>query len=95
MAFSEAAVRQRRPDSIKRNVSLLRHQSYPPSPVDWMETVIYFLLTYIFIDGFQSKKYLLESGNLTAVQARDQCRRPGPGPNRAESGTSWWQGVIL
>jgi hypothetical protein len=74
MAFREEAVRQRRPDSIKRNVSLLRHQSYPPSPVDWMEEVLYFMLTNRFSDGLESKNSLLERGNLAAAQARDQWR---------------------
>jgi hypothetical protein len=67
MAFREEAVRQRRSDSIKRNVSLLRHQSYHPSPVDWREEVLYFLLTDRFSDGLERKKPLLERGNLAAA----------------------------
>jgi hypothetical protein len=85
--------RQRRPDRIKHNVSLSRHQSYHLSPVDWREKVLYFPLVDCFIDGLECKMLLLDRSNLAAAPPGPRSMaKPGPGAKWAESGASWWQG---
>ena len=91
MAFIEKAVRQRRPDSIKHNVSLSRHQSYHPSPVYWSEKVLYFLLVDCFIDGPESKRLLPDRSNLAAARP-EMNGEAWSWAKWAESGAFRWQG---
>lgn len=51
MTFADNALKQGRPESIRRDVSLPRRQRYHPSPADWRDEVLYFLLVDRFSDG--------------------------------------------
>lgn len=78
--FAKNALGQERPPSIRRNVVLPRHHQYYPSPVDWRDEVLYFLLVDRFSDGGEAKRPPLDRKNLWAA-------RPAP-----SSGKSWeWQ----
>jgi glycosidase len=94
MTFAKNVIGEKRPDSISRDVSLPRRQDYYPSPVDWREEVLYFLLVDRFSDGQESMRPLLDR------------RDPGsarPSQNGggwrwdlwAESGAHRWQGGTL
>ncbi len=88
MSFAESALLHSRPESLRRNISLPRRQTYYPSPVDWRDEVLYFLL----IDRFSDEKQrpLLDRQNLNT--ARPQ---PWPWYAWAESGALRWQGGTL
>ncbi len=94
MAFSNKALGEKRPDSIVRDVSLPRRQDYYPSPVDWRDEVLYFLLVDRFSDGQEGKRQLLDRKDLWT--ARPQIRKePWSWELWAESGASRWQGGTL
>lgn len=94
MAFSNRALGEKRPDSIVKDVSLPRRQDYYPSPVDWRDEVLYFLLVDRFSDGQEGKRQPLDRKSLWTG-------RPKVGGESwswelwAESGTSRWQGGTL
>jgi len=94
MIFADQALRKDRPDSIRRDVTLPRRQHYHPSPQDWRDEVLYFLLVDRFSDGQEDTRPLLDR------QQRDAARlRPGGAPWRwdhwATSGAARWQGGTL
>jgi hypothetical protein len=59
MKFAENALGKDRPDSIDNDVSLPRRQEYYPSPVDWRDEMLYFLLVDRFSDGLEKSRKLL------------------------------------
>lgn len=90
MTFSDDILAQNRPDSVRRGLSLPRRQQYYPSPVDWRDEVLYFLLVDRFSDGRENERPLLDRQNLWAA------RPDGWRWDRwAESGADRWQGGTL
>jgi glycosidase len=89
-SFATGALGQERPGSIRRNVSLPRRQEYYPSPVDWRDQVLYFLLVDRFSDAQEDARPRLDRHQLSAAR---------PGNWRwdlwAESGAERWQGGTL
>lgn len=94
MEFKETMLANKRPDRI-RDVKLPRRESYHPSPVDWREEVLYFLLPDRFSDGKEETRPLLDRSKLK------EARKP---VNREESwrwdlwvksGGERWQGGNL
>jgi glycosidase len=78
-----------RPSSV-RVVGLPRRQRYHPSPADWRDEIIYFLLPDRFSDGREHTRPLVDPSN------RSAARPPGFRWDRwAESGGSRWQGGTL
>jgi glycosidase len=59
MGFVTKLLSDSRPDSI-RGVTLPRRQNFHPSPADWREEIIYFLLTDRFSDGREGARPLLD-----------------------------------
>ena len=51
MAFADTTLAAPRPASIRRDVQLPRREAYFPSPVDWRDEILYFLLVDRFSDG--------------------------------------------
>jgi len=94
MPFTDAQLSQNRPASV-RNIALPRRERYHPSPSDWRDETLYFLLPDRFSDGQEQTRPLLDRRNLTAA-------RPAP-PNGeawrwdlwAKSGAERWQGGTL
>ncbi len=93
MPFADDMLARPRPDSI-REVVLPEHGHGYPSPDDWRDEVIYFLLPDRFSDGGEDRRPLLDRRNLAAAR-----RRPGGVPWRwdhwATSGGWRWQGGTL
>ena len=94
MVFLQSALSRDRPESIDKDVILPRRQEYHPSPVDWRDEVLYFLLVDRFSDGRERDRKLLDRSNLPA--ARPDIRgMPWSWQLWAESGSSRWQGGSL
>lgn len=94
MTFIEKALSRERPDSIDDDVFLPRRQEYHPSPVDWRDEVLYFLLVDRFSDGKENGRKLLDRSNLPAARP-DIKGEPWSWQLWAQSGSSRWQGGSL
>lgn len=81
-----------RPASLDHNPPLPRRESYYPSPGDWRNEVLYFLLPDRFSDGQEDSRPLLDRDNLSAARPS----LPGGSPWRfdqwALSGSDRFQG---
>lgn len=91
MGYADDMISLNRPDSIKA-VTLPRRVQYYPSPVNWQNEVLYFLLVDRFSDGREGSRPKLDMSDLRV--ARDI-----PGGWRwdkwAESGATRWQGGTI
>ena len=89
MSFSDSTLALPRPASV-REISLPRRESYHPSPSDWREEVLYFLLPDRFSDGREAGRPQLDRTNPGAA------RPPGFRFDRwAESGGGRYQGGTI
>ncbi len=94
MVFKEKALAEKRPDRI-RDVKLPRRESYYPSPADWREEILYFLLPDRFSDGKEATRPLLDRTKLKEsrkVLAGDAVWR---WDLWTQSGGGRWQGGTL
>ena len=88
--FARAELERERPASVREGVELPRRVAYHPSPGDWRDEVLYFLLVDRFSDGEEGSRPLLDRTNLAAT------RPAGWRWDRwAESGGGRWQGGTL
>src|SRR5690606_12255538 len=92
--FMQRALSRDRPESINDDVILPRRQEYHPSPVDWRDEVLYFLLVDRFSDGREKDRKLLDRSKLPAARP-DTRGMPWSWQLWAESGSSRWQGGSL
>lgn len=95
MTFAEEAfIFEKRPGGLDR-FSLPRREDYYPSPVDWREEVLYFLLVDRFSDGKERKdnRRLLDRHKLS--DARKNYEKPWSRELWADSGKNYWQGGTL
>jgi glycosidase len=87
--FARHALQSDRPESV-RPVELPRRTRYHPSPADWRDEVLYFLLVDRFSDGLEAGRPLVDRDNLPAAR---------PAGWRwdawAASGGDRWQGGTL
>src|SRR5512139_3233717 len=90
MSVTAEALTAGRPASLDRQLRLPRRQQYHPSPVDWRDEVLYFLLVDRFSDGNEGSRPLLNRRNLAAARSA-QWRWDA----WAESGGERWQGGTL
>jgi glycosidase len=90
MSFANDVLGRRRPNSVRQGIALPRRQSYYPSPVDWRDEILYFLLVDRFSDGQEHTRPLLDRQNLS--RARSESWR---WDEWAESGANRWQGGTL
>ena len=89
MPFRDTILGQPRPASISA-VALPRRAPFFPSPADWRDEVLYFLLPDRFSDGLEGARPMLDRTNLPAA------RPPGFRFDRwAEGGGDRWQGGTL
>lgn len=94
MKFTDAMLAQKRPDRI-RDVRLPRREAYYPSPVDWREEILYFLLPDRFSDGLEHTRPLLDRTKLA------EARKAVAGDDGwrwdlwTKSGAERWQGGTL
>src|SRR5262245_10697696 len=94
MAFTDAQLSQNRPASV-RDIALPRRERYHPSPADWRDETLYFLLPDRFSDGKEQTRPLLDRGNLTAARPALPDGRAWQWNRWAESGADRWQGWTL
>jgi glycosidase len=95
MTFAHNVLGHERPDSIRRGVALPRRQDYYPSPVDWRDEILYFLLVDRFSDGGEAARPLLDRRNLAAARPPSPGGEPWRWDHWAESGAHRWQGGTL
>ncbi len=88
-SFQQALLGCARPSSI-RPVRLPRRERFHPSPADWRDEIIYFLLPDRFSDGLENTRPLLDPANRKA--ARPPRFR---WDNWAASGGTRWQGGTI
>lgn len=94
MPFADNILNQNRPNSVRQNVVLPRRQRYFPSPGDWRDEVLYFLLVDRFSDGAEANRPMLDRGNLNAARPTIGGQ-PWRWDRWAESGGDRWQGGTL
>jgi len=74
MSFAEDTLGQRRPESV-HGIDLPRRQRYHPSPADWRDEALYFLLVDRFSDGLEHTRPLLDRRNRAAARPPSSSRR--------------------
>lgn len=93
MSFTELVLGRPLPEKV-REIALPRRERYHPSPQDWRDEVLYFLLVDRFSDGHESERRLVDRQALAAGR-----ELPGGRPWRwdlwARSGAERWQGGTL
>jgi glycosidase len=94
MTFRDRILGQPRPDAI-RAVDLPRRQSYYPSPGDWRDEILYFLLPDRFSDGREGTRQLLDRGNLPEARPNQPNGQAWQWSQWADSGASRWQGGTI
>ena len=94
MTFADQIIDKDRPESVRTQVSLPRRQQYYPSPHDWREEVLYFLLVDRFSDAQEDTRPLLD--RTTRRQRDPTCPTAAWRWDRwAQSGGERWQGGTL
>jgi glycosidase len=94
VSFTDTQLSQNRPDSV-RNIALPRRERYHPSPADWRDETLYFLLPDRFSDGKEQARPLLDRGNLPAARTALSNGTAWQWNRWAESGAERWQGGTL
>jgi hypothetical protein len=69
MSFAQSILARARPDSV-RSLALPRRTNFFPSPTDWRDEVIYFLLPDRFSDGGESDRPLVNPKDRGANRPR-------------------------
>jgi len=95
MSFTEYVMSRPRPESVREIGCRPERQSYFPSPVDWRDEVLYFLLVDRFSDGREDSRELLDRTNLDAARPLLHDGGPWRWDRWAESGRQRWQGGTI
>lgn len=88
--YEQDLVCTEKPASILHDVTLPRHKKYYPSPVDWRNEILYFLLVDRFSDGNEHKRPLLDRNNVWRIRGSSWRW-----DEWAKSGADCWQGGNL
>jgi glycosidase len=94
MSFIDTQLSQNRPDSV-RGIDLPRRERYHPSPADWRDETLYFLLPDRFSDGQEQSRPLLDRSNLAAARPALPGGESWRWDRWAQSGAERWQGGTL
>jgi len=95
MSFAEEVLSRSRPESVHGISCRPERQSYYPSPVDWRDEVLYFLLVDRFSDGREDSRELLEKANIKAARPELPDGEPWRWDNWSKSGRQRWQGGTI
>lgn len=95
MPFADQMLGQKRPDRIRAVVLPSQPGGYHPSPSDWRDEVLYFLLPDRFSDGKEDSRPLLNRNQLSQARPSLPDGTPWRWDNWAESGKSRWQGGTI
>lgn len=79
MTFRDVMSQQPRPASV-RGVDLPRREQYHPSPADWRDEVLYFLLPDRFSDAQEGGRPILDAPTLPLRGRPDSASTAGPSP---------------
>ena len=90
MSFAEYVISRPRPEKVREIGCRPERQNYFPSPVDWRDEVLYFLLVDRFSDGLEDSRELLDRTNLAAARAALPNGEPWRWDRWAESGRQRW-----
>lgn len=93
--FADESLQRGRPERLRPDVVLPRRQSYYPSPDDWRDEVLYFLLVDRFSDGQEAGRPLLDRTNLAVSRPASPNGESWRWDRWAESGAFRWQGGTL
>jgi len=77
------------------HLALPRRQRFHPSPGDWRDEILYFLLVDRFSDAREATRPLLDRANRAAARPAGQDGQAWRWDRWAESGASRWQGGTL
>ena len=94
-SFSDNALNKPKPDSILQHVTFPRRQAYFPSPRDWREQVLYFLLVDRFSDAQEDTRPLLDRTNPAEARPDLPNGESWRWDRWAQSGAERWQGGTL
>lgn len=94
MKFIDETLSKKRPDRI-RDVKLPRREAYYPSPVDWREEILYFLLPDRFSDGLEATRPLLDRSKLKDARKPMNPEETWRWDLWVKSGGERWQGGNL
>lgn len=95
MSFSDRMLAQARPVTVRDGVALPRRMAYYPSPVDWRDEILYFLLVDRFSDGQEASRPLLDRSNLPNARPLLPSGETWHWDRWAQSGGDRWQGGSL
>ena len=95
MSFTDDVLSRSRPDSVHGISSRPERQSYHPSPVDWRDEVLYFLLVDRFSDEREDSRELLEKANIKSARPKLPDGEPWRWDNWSKSGQQRWQGGTI
>jgi glycosidase len=94
MSFTDTQLSQNRPASV-RDVDLPRRERYHPSPADWRDETLYFLLPDRFSDGQEESRPLLDRRNPASARPAPPDGEAWRWDRWAQSGAERWQGGTL
>jgi glycosidase len=94
MGFVEETLAGLRPDALAA-LDLPRRQHYHPSPENWQDEVVYFLLVDRFSDGAESTRPLLDRAKLTDARPKQANGEPWRWDSWATSVSDRYQGGTL
>lgn len=94
MTYTEMVLAQDRPASV-RSIPRAGEGSFHPSPADWRDEVLYFLLPDRFSDGGEANRPLLDRGNLAAARPAPAGASSWRWDRWARSGADSWQGGTI
>jgi glycosidase len=83
------------PAGIRDELDLPRRQRYHPSPADWRDQLLYFLLVDRFSDGRENTRPLLDRSNRASARPDGADGVPWRWDRWAESGAKRWQGGTI
>jgi len=95
MSFAEDVLSRSRPESVHGISCRAERQSYYPSPVDWRDEVLYFLLVDRFSDGREESRELLAKADIKAARPELPGGKPWRWDNWSKSGRQRWQGGTI
>lgn len=93
--FAADALGKAVPRSMSREVSLPRRHRLHPSPADWRDEILYFLLVDRFSDGQEDSRPLLDRHHRAAARPGNPAGQGWRWDAWAESGAHRWQGGTL
>jgi glycosidase len=93
--FATRALAREVPRRLRGEIAFPRRESCHPSPVDWRDEVLYFLLVDRFSDGKESTRPRLDRRNLEASRPRGADGSEWRWDLWARSGAHRWQGGTI